>query len=119
MPCLKCGKKTEDNQVFCTSCLETMEKYPVSPKDKIQIPHHPDPVPPQKNTHRKKVLSQEEQVVHLKKISRHLMIALLVVTFILGTVIAFMGRSLYVALHERFTGRNYTTVTTETTSPAP
>ena len=39
MACLRCGKPTEENQVFCPECLEVMESQPVKPDTPIQIPN--------------------------------------------------------------------------------
>lgn len=39
MACLRCGKKTDENQIFCPECLEIMEKQPVKPDTPIQIPN--------------------------------------------------------------------------------
>ena len=38
MSCLRCGRDTEESQVFCKLCLEDMEKYPVKPGISIQLP---------------------------------------------------------------------------------
>lgn len=38
MGCMKCGKETDSGQVFCESCLEVMEKYPVKPDTVVQLP---------------------------------------------------------------------------------
>ena len=38
MSCLRCGRETAENQVFCKLCLEDMEKYPVKPGTTVQIP---------------------------------------------------------------------------------
>ena len=38
MSCLRCGRETAENQVFCKLCLEDMEKYPVKPGTTVQLP---------------------------------------------------------------------------------
>ena len=43
MYCLRCGKETEGEKVFCASCLESMEKYPVKPGQPIVLPTPPAP----------------------------------------------------------------------------
>ena len=40
MLCVKCGKKTEDDRMFCARCLEGMEAYPVKPDVHVQLPVH-------------------------------------------------------------------------------
>ena len=38
MSCMKCGRDTQDPQVFCDDCLQVMERYPVKPGTPIQLP---------------------------------------------------------------------------------
>ena len=38
MACMKCGKDTEEGQLFCGRCLDGMEAYPVKPDVHIQLP---------------------------------------------------------------------------------
>ena len=38
MSCMKCGRDTQEGQVFCTACREVMAKYPVKPGIAIQLP---------------------------------------------------------------------------------
>ena len=38
MNCAKCGREIEKDQVFCTVCLEEMERHPVKPGTPIQLP---------------------------------------------------------------------------------
>lgn len=38
MSCIRCGRDTEDNQVFCVECLADMERHPVKPGTPIQLP---------------------------------------------------------------------------------
>ena len=40
MYCIKCGKDTTDNNVFCQACLEQMADYPVKPGTPVTIPNH-------------------------------------------------------------------------------
>ena len=39
MSCLRCGRETSENQVFCQSCLTVMESQPVKPDTPIQLPN--------------------------------------------------------------------------------
>ena len=40
MNCVKCGKDTTENNVFCPECLAQMADYPVKPGTPVQIPIH-------------------------------------------------------------------------------
>ena len=38
MYCLRCGKDTQEENVFCDNCLLLMEAYPVKPGTAIHLP---------------------------------------------------------------------------------
>ena len=38
MQCLRCGRETEDGQVFCFLCESVMVKHPVKPNTVVTIP---------------------------------------------------------------------------------
>ena len=38
MSCMRCGKETEADNVFCNECLEDMKRHPVKPGTPIQLP---------------------------------------------------------------------------------
>ena len=59
MYCLRCGKETPDNKVFCKSCLDSMDEYPVKPGQPIILPSRPAPVPAKKSR-KVKTLSNDE-----------------------------------------------------------
>lgn len=44
MPCIKCGRETEENQVFCPECLASAEKAPVKPGTPVSIPKRPQKI---------------------------------------------------------------------------
>ena len=52
MGCLRCGKETENNAVFCEECTRGMADYPVKPGTVIVIPQR-DPVHPEKKSKRR------------------------------------------------------------------
>ena len=53
MGCLKCGKDTQSNHVFCPECLAIMEQHPVKPDAVVMIPQR-EPVQPERKSKRKK-----------------------------------------------------------------
>lgn len=113
MNCMKCGKKTEGEKVFCEDCLAEMEKYPVKPDVVIHIPAHPNNSESRKQTHRRQDLSPEEQLTLMRrqvKIMRNAMLILL------ATLLAVSGVLAYILLQPETetnipTGRNYSTST--------
>ncbi len=93
MECLKCDKKTAETQVFCDSCLEGMDAYPVKPDIYIQLPNRPDLVQPKKSGRKRRALSPEEQVVALSRRNRKLVATVVLLALLLcaaGAAIYFL-----------------------------
>lgn len=70
MNCIKCGKDTKSEQIFCQQCLEMMEKYPVKPDVHIQLPNRPAVLPPKRSGKKRLLLSADEQLAVLQKRTR-------------------------------------------------
>lgn len=91
MHCMKCGKETQGDQVFCERCLQVMDTYPVKPDAAIQLPNRNPQPAAKKANHRKRALPPEEQIEQLKKANRRLfwvcMIFALLLSFCIGMVI--------------------------------
>lgn len=68
MYCLRCGKETPEEHVFCESCLQAMEQYPVKPGIPVQLPNRPVAAPSKKTGKKIRNLPVEEQLEHLRKI---------------------------------------------------
>lgn len=113
MSCMKCGRDTEEGQVFCAACREVMANYPVKPNIAIQLPTRKDaPAPKKTHAKRRQPLAAEEQILKLKKRLRGMVILWLITLMLLAatiypTVEYFFG--------ERFLlpGQNYNTITSE------
>ena len=107
MECLKCGKKTKDEQVFCERCLEFMESYPVKPDIHIQLPNRPVAITPKKASKKRRNLSPEEQVVFLRRRSRRLVVLSVALAVVLCVTIVMLA---HVVLHPEVAelGKNYT-----------
>ena len=89
MACIKCGRDTENQQYFCESCQEVMQRYPVKPNIAIQLPKHPVSQEPVKRRRRR--LFPEETIEHLRSAVRWeaativvLLIALILVSSMLA-----------------------------------
>ena len=105
MSCLKCGKKTAEAQVFCDSCLEGMDAYPVKPDIYIQLPNRPDLVQPKKSSRKRR--APEEQVVALSRRNRKLVAAVVLLSLLLCAA----GVALYLLITspaDLELGKNYT-----------
>jgi len=72
MLCVKCGKKTENEQVFCAHCLEVMEAYPVKSEVHIQLPARPDAAVQKKQSRRKRPQNKDEEIARLRRKNRWL-----------------------------------------------
>lgn len=109
MNCMRCGKETEAEQVFCAVCLADMEKYPVKPNAVVLLPTRSAPkVVPKKRP----PISAETRIARLRRGNR---ILTLLVIFV--SVLAILFAAASIALMEeanirRFWGKNYSTVTT-------
>lgn len=87
MYCLRCGRETGTDQVFCADCLEVMEKNPVRPGTAVHIPKRAS-VTSAKKQSRRRTISPEDQVVQLKVAVRTLLA-------LLGTVMVALGICLW------------------------
>ena len=106
MTCLKCGRDTVDDHVFCQECQTVMDKYPVKAGTPVHLPRHAF-IPSKKPAPRKRTVSQEEQILILrKKLRRSRLIGLiLLVTLSLAAVLLvreFAGKDIPAI------GQNYT-----------
>ena len=107
MNCMKCGRETVSEQVFCPDCLAEMEKYPVRPGTVVQLPIRKTTAAVKKQP-KKRMVSPEEQVKQLKKICRILAVLLVLVT---AAAIALAIPAAEHLMEDHFKiGQNYTTV---------
>ena len=113
MYCLKCGKETEEQDVFCCHCLEIMEQYPVKPGTAIVLPQR-ESESPEKKPVRRREPSVNELLLTQKKAIRWLLVAICV---LLAALLFVSGMLLRVFQEQDPTheiGKNYTTTTTPT-----
>lgn len=106
MVCIKCGKKTTDNESFCPACLEVMEIYPVNPEVHVQLPLRPAVANTKKSARKKKPLSEQEIIASLQKRVRGLVATLLLMTLFLGTAVFLLVKD-WPAEEEIPIGQNY------------
>lgn len=66
MNCIRCGKETEENQVFCKECLQDMERHPVSAGTPIQLPNRENRGPTKRSSFRVAASKWENQIFRLK-----------------------------------------------------
>lgn len=116
MACIKCGRETGSDAVFCDACVSEMKKYPVNPNIPIVLPSRsPGAV---KKPVRRKTVSHEEAVSILKGRIRLLCILLTAVS-ILAALLIYPAMK-YLMEDRLLPGQNYTSIvskTSETTHP--
>lgn len=114
MECLKCGAETAPEEVFCRKCLDDMARNPVKPGTPVPLPPRTSPVSSKRNPH-SRTLSEKEQIQRLKRRNRTLLkLLLLLAALLLASLV-----TLYFQVRKapaQVTGKNYTTVVTETTA---
>lgn len=113
MNCVKCGRETAEERVFCDACLLEMENYPVKPGTAVLIPKR-NPVPEEKKPQprRKPVRSLSEQNARLKKKVLRLQILAAVLLLIIGGLCFALSSSLE-ELDIPLPGQNYRTEETQ------
>lgn len=108
MPCLRCGRETEGDQVFCFLCESVMVKHPVKPNTVVTIPDRnaltrPAPV--------RKAARPEEDTARLHRIIWQLR---LWVCMLLTLLVLCAAALTWQELNQKnapVIGQNYTTVT--------
>lgn len=111
MYCLKCGKETGEQDVFCSHCLEIMEQYPVKSGTAIILPQR-ESESPEKKPVRRREPSVQEHLQSQKKTIRWLLVAICALLAALLFVSGMLLRVLREQDPSQEIGKNYTTTTT-------
>ena len=114
MYCLRCGRETTEDHVFCDECRKYMEQYPVRPGTAVLLPKRKE-VPAVKKAKRHGPPAPKEQIQKLKKQRTALLAVLIVLCLIL---LAAAASIVFLIRNENVQpGQNYSAVTqaTETT----
>ena len=113
MNCMKCGRETKGDAVFCEDCLEHMDRHPVTANVLVYVPSEKDrAAAAKKHTTTHAVVSSEDQVKKLKQEVE--VLRLLVIIFIMLSLFfgIFSMDTLSKLKVSKLQGKNYTTVTT-------
>ena len=111
MNCMKCGRETKQDAVFCRECLEHMERHPIPEHMLVYVPTDKDRAAAvRKSAEAHPVISPEDEV---KRLHRKVEILRLLVILFMGATL-FFGILSAETLHElklsNLIGKNYTTV---------
>ena len=115
MNCLKCGRETNCEQVFCDDCLLEMEKYPVRPGTLVHLPRHKE-TSVVRMPAKRRAPPLEDQVKLMRKMIRRLTLALFV-CILLILAMAYPAISYFQEEHFAI-GQNYHYVAPTSAAPS-
>ena len=111
MNCLKCGRETVSEQVFCEDCLLLMEKYPVKPDTAVKLRERRE-VSAFRRPKKRRTVNAEEQVKILKgqlfRLTIVLMISFAVILLMIPPTLAHIMED-----HHKV-GQNYSVIVSTT-----
>ncbi len=115
MGCLKCGRDTQEGQVFCENCLEIMQWYPVKPGTAVQLPRRQESSP--RRVTKRRTPSLEDQIKSLRRTIR----VLILVVILLLVLVGLMAMPVYEHVMEDhfLPGQNYSTIIPTTPAVHP
>lgn len=112
MGCLKCGRDTKEDAVFCPECLLNMQRYPIRPGTPVVLPSPGRVVP--KKVPKRRTIPAEEQVKGLKKKIR--ILTVLWIAALLALVVLAVASWRVLSYPQHRPGQNYTAIIS-TTAP--
>ena len=115
MNCMRCGKDTSFENVFCDECLKEMAKHPVNPNTPVILPKRK--ASSVKKTNRRKTVSADEQIAGLKH-RIHVLSVVLVAVSILAALLVYPAVK-YLMEDHVLPGQNYTSIVSKSSSPDP
>lgn len=111
MDCIKCGRETRGEDIFCQECLAEMEKYPVQPGTVVLLPRRRDSSVSKKSVKRH-TPSSEELIENLRRQNAFLLFLLVVCV---TAILLMFEPTMHYVLDEHYEiGQNYSSVTTDT-----
>ena len=115
MNCMKCGRETQEDNVFCQACLLEMQKYPVHADTVVLLPRRKD-APVVKKAPKRHVPTQEEQ---LKLYRKRVFILTVLLAVSIGVIALMLKPTMHYIRDEHFEiGQNYSTVIPATSGSA-
>ena len=116
MSCLKCGRETQQSQVFCPACQEIMQNYPVKSGTVIHLPQRDASILEKKSTPEQWEEQPDDQLPKLRRLTRWLTVTIALLSLLLCIATGMLVRILNLNATTSAIGRNYTTAQ-EKTSP--
>ena len=118
MDCMKCGRQTQEKNVFCPKCLADMANYPVKPDTPVILPQRKTK---ERRGPQKKAIKAEEFIAQLQTKVKRLWICIAVLFILLTATAGALTVTLYQHFSEAKMGSNYSTFssTEDTQQTAP
>lgn len=111
MYCMKCGRETKENHVFCSDCLESMAAYPVKPGTPVLLPNRPASTVARKSASRRKGPTAEERLAKLRRTVWWLALSMILVIAALFVTASILVHMLRAQDAKNVIGQNYSTLT--------
>jgi len=116
MYCIKCGRETEGEVVFCQDCLAEMEKYPVQPGTVVLLPRRRESSV-LKKTPKRHIPTAEEQLLLLRKTA---MVLSILLGICIAAIVLMIKPTMHYVLDEHVEiGQNYSSVVSTLPPSAP
>ena len=110
MNCAKCGREIGEDQVFCETCLQEMDGYPVKPGTAVHIPTRSPEEAPKKSVKKKHVPTAAELLLRTRKKLRRTRIFAVLLLLICGALSFLMAQAVLELDVRDIIGQNYSTV---------
>lgn len=117
MNCMKCGRETVGNQVFCPGCLADMKLHPVKPGAVVQLPTQKAPTQIKKQPRRRSPMTGEARIRELTRRNRLLTLLLIVVLVFAAFFASISTKVIRDLVSQQLVGKNYSTITPSSTPP--
>lgn len=87
MNCIRCGRETEEDQVFCSACLKDMDRHPVNPGTPIQLPNRTKRTPVKRTGFKMAATKWENRLYRTKVTIIYLICIIVLLCIALGVCI--------------------------------
>ena len=111
MNCMKCGRETQGEDVFCQDCLVEMQRYPVEPGTVVLLPRRKE-TPAYKKAPKRYTPAPEETIAVLEQ--QRLLLLLALAACFIAIALMFKPTMHYVRDEHYEIGQNYSSVTSTT-----
>ena len=106
MECMKCGRQTDENNVFCKDCLSDMAKYPIKPDTPVVLPQRKKK---ERKSPQKKMVKPEEIIEQLNKKIKRLRICVAVLLLLFAATAGVLAVTMSQDSPKTDLGSNYST----------